>query len=183
MVLICDISGSMSSYSRMFLFFAHCMTRNLPTVHSFVFGTRLTNISHRLATADADQALERVARDVRDWDGGTRIAESLRCFNRLWTRRVLSRRSVVLLLCDGLERDSESDLAFQMARLRRSCGQLIWLNPLLRFAEFEPRASGIRQMLPNVDVFRPAHNVDSLSALSAVLRRDRARVPVYRASA
>jgi uncharacterized protein len=165
LVLICDISGSMSSYSRMFLHFAHTLTQLDTVVHSFVFGTRLTNISHRLGIKDIDESLQQVASDVQDWDGGTRIAACLRTFNLNWTRRVLARESVVILLSDGLERDAESDLEFQMKRLSRSCRQLIWLNPMLRYQQFEPKAIGITKMLPHVDRFVPAHNVRSLTSM------------------
>lgn len=171
LVLICDISGSMSRYSRVFLHFAHALSSRTQTVHSFLFGTRLTNISHRLVDRDIDRALTKVSADVRDWDGGTRIADSIRKFNVDWGRRVLSGRSIVVLLSDGLERDSESDLDFQMARLRRSCDQLIWMNPMLRYADFEPKASGIKAMLPHVDSFLPAHNVVSLLHLGDVLSK------------
>jgi len=169
LVLICDISGSMSRYSRPFLHFAHALSTRGQTVHSFVFGTRLTNISHRLVDRDVDRALGMVAADVRDWDGGTRIADCLQRFNVEWGRRVLSGRSVVVLLSDGLERDSVSDLEFQTARLQRSCDQLIWMNPMLRFDEFEPKASGIKAMLPYVDLFLPAHNIVSLAQLGEIL--------------
>lgn len=178
LVLICDISGSMSGYSRMFLHFAHTLGCRGQRIHSFVFGTRLTNVSHWLAEADVDRALARVAAEVRDWDGGTRIAGSLRSFNRDWGRRVLSGHSAVLLLSDGLERDVQSDLAVQMDRLQRSTDLLIWLNPLLRYEQFEARAAGIKTMLEHVDRFVPAHNVDSLADLARLLadirqRRDR----------
>lgn len=168
-VLICDISGSMSSYSRMFLHFAHVLTHREPVVHSFVFGTRLSNISHRLGDSDVDESLRKIAQDVKDWDGGTRIAECLRSFNQLWTRRVLSRNAVVILLSDGLERDTGFDLEFQMMRLQRSCRKLIWLNPMLRYDRFEPKAAGIKKMLPHVDVFLPAHNINSLASMWRVL--------------
>lgn len=172
-VLICDISGSMSSYSRMFLHLAHALTARAQTVHSFVFGTRLTNISRRLADRDVDTALGEVARDVRDWDGGTRIAASLKSFNRVWGRRVLAQNAVVVLLSDGLERDTDADLEFQIRRLHRSCRRLIWLNPMLRYHEFAPKAYGIRTMLPHVDLFLPAHNVRSLASLGRLLNRHR----------
>ncbi len=169
LVLISDISGSMSGYSRMFLHFAHALSSKQQRVHSFVFGTRLTNITRWLAERDVDQALARVASEVRDWDGGTRIADCLERFNVDWGRRVLSGRAVVILLSDGLERDSIARLEFQMQRLRRTADRLIWLNPLLRFDEFEPQASGIRAMLPYVDLFLPAHNVNSLVDLGHLL--------------
>lgn len=175
LVLICDISGSMSSYSRIFLHFAHALTSNMRSVHTFVFGTRLTNITHRLVGKDVDRALGLVTGDVQDWDGGTRIAECLERFNVDWGRRVLAGRSVVILLSDGLERDSESDLGFQMQRLKMSCDKLIWLNPMLRFEEFEPKAAGIRAMLPHVDLFLPAHNLESLAQLGRILAAGPAR--------
>lgn len=169
LVLICDISGSMSRYSRIFLRFAHTLSLRYQSVHSFVFGTRLTNISRRLKARDIDRAMSHVSDEVRDWDGGTRIAECVAKFNVDWSRRVLAGNATVILLSDGLERDPESDLDFQMQRLRRSCRQLIWLNPLLRFDHFEARAIGIRKMLPHVDLFLPAHNVESLLDLGRVL--------------
>lgn len=168
-VLICDISGSMSQYSRMFLHFAHALTSGARPVHSFVFGTRLTNVSRRLADRDPDQALAAVAADVRDWDGGTRIAECLKSFNVEWARRVLAQNAVVVLLSDGLERDTGADLDFQIRRLHRASKTLIWLNPMLRYSRFEARAFGIRTMLPHVDRFLPAHNVQSLTALGRLL--------------
>ncbi len=169
LVLICDISGSMSRYSRMFMHFAHALSSRGQLVHTFVFGTRLTNITRWLADRDIDKALARVASEVRDWDGGTRIADCLATFNVDWSRRVLSGRSVVVLLSDGLERDSEADLGFQMARLQRSADQLVWLNPMLRYAQFEPKAAGMKAMLPHVDRLLPAHNVSSLGELAALL--------------
>jgi uncharacterized protein with von Willebrand factor type A (vWA) domain len=171
LILICDISGSMSSYSRIFLHFAHALSSHRRSVYSFVFGTRLTNVSHRLVDKDVDRALAQVSEDVQDWDGGTRIAECLERFNVDWGRRVLAGRSVVILLSDGLERDSESDLEFQMQRLHRSCDQLIWLNPMLRYEQFEAKAMGIKAMLPHVDLFLPAHNFESLVQLGQILRQ------------
>ena len=175
LVLICDISGSMSSYSRIFLHFAHALSSHRQTVHSFVFGTRLTNISHRLMGKDVDRALAQVSDDVQDWDGGTRIADCLERFNVAWGRRVLSGHAVVILLSDGLERDSESDLEFQMQRLQRTCDQLIWMNPMLRYEHFEAKAMGIRTMLPHVDLFLPSHNLESLAQLGQILRQDGAQ--------
>ena len=170
LTLICDISGSMSRYSRVFLYFAHALSSRWQTVHSFVFATRLTNVSHRLMDKDVDRALAQVSDDVQDWDGGTRIADCLERFNVDWGRRVLAGRSVVILLSDGLERDSDSDLEFQMQRLHRTCDQLIWMNPMLRYKHFEVKAMGIRTMLPHVDLFLPAHNLESLAQLGRILR-------------
>jgi hypothetical protein len=163
LVILADISGSMSVYTRMFLHLAWLLTRREPVVHSFVFGTRLSNISVKLQGTDVDSAMSAVAASVQDWDGGTRIASSIAEFNRDWSRRVLARDSTVLLLSDGLERETDSDLEFQMRRLHRSCSRLIWMNPMLRYSEFEPKALGIRKMLPHVDAFVSAHNVSSLA--------------------
>jgi uncharacterized protein with von Willebrand factor type A (vWA) domain len=176
LVLISDISGSMSGYSRMFLHFAHALGLRRQRVYSFVFGTRLTNITRWLADREVDRALDRVAEEVRDWDGGTRIADCLERFNIDWGRRVLAGRAVVVLLSDGLERDSATNLEFQMQRLRRSADQVVWLNPLLRFDKFEPRATGIRTMMPHVDRFLPAHNVNSLFDLGRLLSDTRSSI-------
>lgn len=177
-VAICDISGSMTSYSRMFLHFLHALgeTRR---VHSFVFGTRLTNVSRQIRARDPDEALRRCSEEVADWAGGTRIASCLRAFNRRWSRRVLGQGAIVLLVTDGLERDADADLAFEADRLRRSCRRLVWLNPLLRYDAFEAKAQGIRTMLPHVDDFRAIHNVEAMSDLVAVLdaRRPAGFVP------
>ena len=169
LVIICDISGSMSRYSRVLLHFAHTLTTDRDRVYSFVFGTRLTNVTHRLRERDVDVALERVARDVQDWSGGTRIGRCLHDFNRTWSRRVLGWGALVLLISDGLDRDTGQGLALEMQRLRKSCRWLIWLNPLLRYPGFEPRAQGMRAMLPFVHELRTVHNLDSLYALGGAL--------------
>ena len=165
LVLLCDISGSMSRYTRVLLQFAHALANDHRGMHAFVFGTRLTDITRDLRRRDVDTALERVGRSALDWSGGTRIAAALEAFNRLWSRRVLGAGAVVLLITDGLERDEGAALAAQTQRLQRSCRRLVWLNPLLSYAGFEPRAAGVRAMLPHVDEFLPVHNLDSLAAL------------------
>ncbi len=171
LVLLCDVSGSMSSYSRMFLVFAHALQRHSRRVHSFAFGTRLTNVSRYLREPDADDALARVAEMLPDREGGTRIAASLGDFNRRWARRVTAQNASVILLTDGLERDTEADLQAEVARLRRSCRQLFWLNPMLRFDGFEPLAYGVRTMLPHVDCLLPGHNLKGLKELISLLSR------------
>jgi uncharacterized protein with von Willebrand factor type A (vWA) domain len=175
LVALLDISGSMSQYTRLFLHFLHAVTDARKRVCTFLFGTRLTNVSRALRHKDPDEALAAVAGSVVDWSGGTRIATSLRAFNRLWTRRVLTQGAIVLLITDGLERDGGDELAFEMDRLHRSCRRLIWLNPLLRFSGFEAKARGIRAMLPHVDELRPIHNLDAMAdlvrALSGQTRR------------
>jgi len=174
-VALLDISGSMSQYTRVFLHFLHALTENRKHVSTFLFGTRLTNVTRALKERDADEALAACSVNVADWSGGTRIASSLHAFNKLWGRRVLGEGAVVLMITDGLERDGDETLAFEIDRLHRSCRRLIWLNPLLRFDRFEAKARGIRTMLPHVDEFRAIHNLDSMTALVAALSHAGAR--------
>jgi hypothetical protein len=183
LVVLCDISGSMSRYSRMFLHFLHAITNDRDRVHTFVFGTRLTNITRHLRHRDVDVALAGVAAAVADWSGGTRIGTSIKEFNLRWSRRVLGQNAVVLLITDGLDRDLGKDLGVEMERLHKSCRKLIWLNPLLRYEGFEPRPLGVRVMLPHVDEFLPAHNIDSLVALGKALAAAPARVDAHTRSA
>jgi uncharacterized protein with von Willebrand factor type A (vWA) domain len=169
LVVLCDISGSMSQYARMLLHFLHAVTGDRDRVFSFVFATRLTNVTRPLRIGDVDQALARVGESVQDWSGGTRIAPCLAEFNRHWGRRVLAQGAVVLLVTDGLERDQPDALAAQMDRLHRSCRRLIWLNPLLRYDAYAPKSQGARAIMPHVDDFRPVHNLASLEDLVAAL--------------
>jgi len=168
-VALLDISGSMSQYTRLFLHFLHTVTDARKRVHTFLFGTRLTNVTRALKAKDPDEALAACSASVADWSGGTRIATSLHDFNKLWARRVLTQGAIVLLITDGLERDPDDRLAFEIDRLHRSCRRLIWLNPLLRFAGFEAKAKGIRTMVPHVDELRPIHNLDSMAELVKAL--------------
>jgi uncharacterized protein with von Willebrand factor type A (vWA) domain len=174
-VALLDISGSMSQYTRLFLHFLHAVTDARKRVHTFLFGTRLTNVTRALARKDPDEALAAVSASVADWSGGTRIATSLRAFNKQWARRVLTQGAIVLLITDGLERDGGERLEFEIDRLHRSCRRLIWLNPLLRFEGFEPKAKGIRSMLPHVDELRPIHNLESMAQLVRSLSVDGAQ--------
>jgi uncharacterized protein with von Willebrand factor type A (vWA) domain len=168
-VALLDISGSMSEYTRLFLHFLHAITDARKRVSVFLFGTRLTNVSRALRQRDPDEALASCSATVEDWAGGTRIATSLHSFNKLWARRVLGQGAIVLLISDGLEREADDKLAFEMDRLHRSCRRLIWLNPLLRYSGFEAKAQGIKMMLPHVDEFRPVHNLASIEGLIAAL--------------
>jgi hypothetical protein len=185
LVALCDISGSMSSYSRMLLHFLHAAANangaGWASVHAFTFGTRLTNITRHMASRDVDTALAAAGREAQDWEGGTRIGAALHTFNRDWSRRVLGQGGVVLLITDGLDRDDPGRLAVEMQRLHLSARRLIWLNPLLRWEGFRPRARGIRAILPHVDSFRACHNLASLEDLVSVLSTpdstsDRARL-------
>ena len=172
LIVLCDISGSMERYARVLLHFVHALTNHRDRVYAFLFGTRLTPVSRELSARDVDVALARVGKKASDWSGGTRIAASLAEFNRRWARRLLAQGAIVLLITDGLETAKDDDarsLAFEMDRLHRSCRRLIWLNPLLRFSGFEPRAAGIRAMLPHVDEHRACHDLASLEALIGAL--------------
>lgn len=168
-VALLDISGSMSEYTRLFLHFLHAVTDARKRVTTFLFGTRLTNVTRAIRQRDPDEALAACAANVADWSGGTRIASSLHGFNKQWARRVLSQGAIVLLITDGLERDPDDTLGFEMDRLHRSCRRLIWLNPLLRFHAFEARARGVQAMLPHVDELRPIHNLESMAGLVRAL--------------
>lgn len=175
LVVLCDISGSMSNYSRAVLHFVHAVAnregQGWAQVHAFTFGTRLTNITRHLRQRDVDAALAAAGAEAQDWEGGTRIGACLHSFNRDWSRRVTGQGAVVLLITDGLDRADDGQLAREMERLRLSARQLIWLNPLLRWDGFAPRAKGIRQMLPHCSSFRAGHNIASLQGLSAALSR------------
>ncbi len=171
-VALLDISGSMSQYSRIFLHFLHALSESRRRTQVFLFGTRLTNVTRQLRMKDPDEALMAASSAVADWSGGTRIATALAAFNRLWSRRVLSGGPVVLLITDGLERDSAEDLGREVERLHKSARKLVWLNPLLRFDGFEARARGVRLMLPHVDEFRSVHNLDSIRDLVHAISAD-----------
>jgi uncharacterized protein with von Willebrand factor type A (vWA) domain len=174
-VALLDISGSMSQYTRLFLHFLHAVTDARKRVTTFLFGTRLTNVTRALKERDPDEALAACSANVADWSGGTRIGTSLRTFNKQWARRVLTQGAVVLLITDGLERDADDTLAFEIDRLHRSCRRLIWLNPLLRFEGFEARARGVKTIMPHVDELRPIHNLESMEELVRALSRMPAR--------
>jgi uncharacterized protein with von Willebrand factor type A (vWA) domain len=171
LVVLCDISGSMSRYSRLVLHFMHAITNDRDRVHTFLFGTRLSNVTRYLRFRDIDLALDKVSEQVEDWSGGTRIGSSLAEFNRHWSRRVLGQGAVVILITDGLDREGGPTLTREMERLHKSCRRLIWLNPLLRYAGYEPRSLGARAILPHVDEFRPVHNLESMADLTRVLSR------------
>ncbi|MGQ0485944.1 MAG: vWA domain-containing protein [Hyphomicrobiales bacterium] len=169
LVVLCDISGSCSSYSRMFLQFLHALTNDRDRVSVFLFGTRLTNITRELRRRDIDEAMGKVSGAVKDWSGGTRIGTSLKEFNYRWARRVLTQGAHVLLMTDGLDREDAGLLAHEMERLKHQARRIVWLNPLLRYDGFEARAAGIRAIMPHVDEFRPVHSLDSLVDLAATL--------------
>ena len=169
-VVLLDISGSMDRYARLMLHYVHGLTRRYLRVHTLTFGTRLTNITRCLKNRDPDVALKQADAQVQDWKGGTRIASCLEEFNRRWARRLLGSNAAVLLVTDGLDRDEYGDLGRAAAQLRRVAHRVVWLNPLLRFDGFEPRAAGVRALLPHVDRFLPVHNLASLADLGRALR-------------
>ena len=171
LVVLCDISGSMNPYARMFLHFLHAITNDRDRVSVFVFGTRLTNVTRQLRHRDVDVAMAKVADAIKDWSGGTRIGMCLREFNWRWGRRVLGQNACVLLVSDGLDREAGEGLSDEMERLAKSCRYLVWLNPLLRYEHFEARPAGVRAMLPHVDLFLPVHNLKSLVDLAHTLNR------------
>jgi len=178
LVALCDISGSMSQYSRALLHFLHAVSNEKGAgwakVHAFTFGTRLTNITRHLRTRDVDAALASAGKEAQDWEGGTRIGGAcLHDFNRDWSRRVMGQGAVVLLVTDGLDRDDPDTLAKEMERLHLTARQVIWLNPLLRWDGFAPKAKGIAAMLPHVDMFRAGHNIAALEGLAEALSRPR----------
>ncbi|WP_428928666.1 vWA domain-containing protein [Marinibacterium sp. SX1] len=175
LVVLCDISGSMSQYSRLILHFVHTVAnargQGWAQVHAFTFGTRLTNITRHLRQRDVDAALRAAGAEAQDWEGGTRIGDCLHAFNRDWSRRVLGQGAVVLLVTDGLDRGEPEALGREMERLHLSARRLIWLNPLLRWQGFAPRARGISAMLPHVDSFRAGHSIASLQDLARAISR------------
>ena len=175
LVVLCDISGSMNPYARMFLHFLHALTNDRDRVHTFVFGTRLTNVTRQLRHRDVDVAMTRVADAIKDWSGGTRIGACLREFNWRWARRLLGQNACVLLVTDGLDREAGEGLGEEMERLAKACRFLVWLNPLLRYDRFEAKPAGVRAMLPYVDLFLPVHNLKCLVDLAQSLSRSPAR--------
>jgi uncharacterized protein with von Willebrand factor type A (vWA) domain len=183
LILLCDISGSMSRYSRMLLHFMHAVTNDRDRVQSFVFGTRLTHITRQLRYRDVDEALAKVAEQVEDWSGGTRLGASIGTFNKVWGRRVLGQSPVVLLITDGLDRDAAEGLDHEIERLHKSCSYLMWLNPLLRYDGYQPKSLGAQALIPHVDELRSCHNlnsiedlVDALQSIDNAPRRSAARI-------
>jgi uncharacterized protein with von Willebrand factor type A (vWA) domain len=185
LVLLCDVSGSMERYTRMLLHFIHTVAGGWRQVEAFLFATRLTRITRFLDYRSVDQAVSEVARVVPDWAGGTRTGEALKTFNFRWSRRVMRNGAVVLVISDGWDRGEPELLAREMARLRRSCHRLIWLNPLLGSPDYQPLTQGMQAALPHIDDFLPVHNLNSLEALARRLnqlgsRSQITRPPLYK---
>ncbi|MFQ5741924.1 MAG: VWA domain-containing protein [Acidobacteriota bacterium] len=171
LVLICDISGSMERYTRLFLHFMHTLASQRSRVESFVFGTRLTRITLPVRMKSVDRALSEVGTLVKDWGGGTQTGAALATFNYRWSRRVLGRGALALLITDGWDRGDSDLLGREMARLQRSCKGLVWLNPLLGGPQYEPLTRGAQAMLPFVDEFLPLRNLENLERLGRELSR------------
>lgn len=170
LVLICDVSGSMERYSRVLLYFAYGLAHSGTRVDSFVFSTHLTRITRSLVDKRGRETLTRLTRSVHDWGGGTRIGEALHQFNTRWARRVMRNGPVVVIVSDGWDRGEPAVLRTELARVRRSCRRLIWLNPLLGSAAYEPLTRGMQTALRYVDDFLPVHNLESVDALAEHLR-------------
>jgi uncharacterized protein len=173
LVVICDISGSMDSYARLFLHFLYGLINGGERVRAFLFGTRLTNVTRALRDRDPDTAIAKAAEAVQDWSGGTKIGESLHNFNKVWARRVLGQNATVLLFTDGLDRSGGDGIGREARRLRASCRELIWLNPLLRYESYAPLAAGAVELNRYVSEMRACHNLQSVAGLAAVLSRRR----------
>jgi uncharacterized protein with von Willebrand factor type A (vWA) domain len=171
LVILCDISGSMEAYTRLFLHLAHGLTRGWGRVEVFTFGTRLTRVTRQLRERRADAAIARVSRTVADWSGGTRIGEGIGEFNRRWSRRVLGRGAIVLFVSDGWERGDPDRLAAEMARLQRASYRLIWLNPLSGTRDYAPAAAGARAIVRFVDDHLASNTLDGLVRVGALLER------------
>ena len=169
LVVVCDISGSMERYSRLFLYMMFALVQGSERIETFVFGTRLTRITPALRHDNLDVALSRTAKSVVDWSGGTRIGESLRTFNYVWARRVLGHGAVVLIISDGWDRGDSALLDREIRRLRRQTPRLIWLNPLSGKPDYQPLVRGIETILPHVDEFLPLHNLDTVAQLASKL--------------
>ena len=173
LVLLLDVSGSMEPYARALARFAHAAVaaRKRGQVEVFALGTRVTRISHELATHDPDAALRRAADAVADWSGGTRLGDGLRTFNDRWGVRGLARGAVVVVLSDGWDRGDPTVLGSELARLRRVAYRLVWVNPLKASPGFAPLAQGMAAALPHVDEFVEGHSVASLEALAELVAR------------
>jgi uncharacterized protein with von Willebrand factor type A (vWA) domain len=165
-VLICDVSRSMDTYSRFLLQFIHAFQNSLGRVESFVFSTSLTRVTGYFKNEEIAEALDRIAREVHDWSGGTRIGQSLRVFNREYARKLVDHNTIVLILSDGLDTGDAEVLGEAMEELAERACKVIWLNPLLGSQDYRPLARGMSTALPHVDVFAPAHNLSSLHDLS-----------------
>ena len=165
LVILIDISGSMENYSRIMLFFSHLLINIHKNVEVFIFGTELTRITKFLQNNDIDFALDKIGKLVTDWSAGTKIASSFAEFNQKWSRRILAQNQTLILISDGLDRDNEKNLEFEVKRLSLFTSRFIWLNPLLRYSKFQAKVKSIKIILKYVNEFIPIHNIDSIENL------------------
>ena len=170
-VLLCDVSRSMETYTTFLLQFIYALQNTLGKVESFVFSTRLSRVTEYFKIGDIHAALDAIAREVPDWAGGTRIGDSLSTFNRRWALRVVDRHTIVVILSDGLDSGEAGVLGAQVELIERRAARVIWLNPLLGDARYRPVARTMQAALRYVDVFASAHNLESLQALGRELTR------------
>ena len=181
LVILCDVSGSMEAYTRLLLHMSHALARGWGRVETFTFGTRLTRITRDLRERRPDEALARVSRAVSDWSGGTRIGDALHEFNLRWSRRVLGRGAIVLLVTDGWERGDPARLEQEASRLQRAAYRLIWLDPLSGTRDYSPDARGARALSGRTDDHLAANTLNSLSRIADLLGRVGRGRPVRRA--
>jgi uncharacterized protein len=171
LVVLLDASGSMSLYTAFFVRFLHGVVDSFREAEAFVFHTRLAHVSPSLRDRDVTRAVDKLALMAQGIGGGTRIGESLATFNRWHARRVINSRTAVMIVSDGYDTGEPAQLAEEMRRLRRRCRKVIWLNPLIGWRDYSPQARGMQAALPYVDLFAPAHNLESLAALEPYLAR------------
>ncbi len=171
LVVFLDVSGSMNLYSSVFMRFVHGIVEHFEEAEAFVFHTRLVHVAGVMREADPRAAMERLSVMASGWSGGTRIGEALATFNRHYAARMLGSRSMVLILSDGFDTAPPELLAGELARIKRRAKRLIWLNPLIGWRDYEPRAAGMAAALPLIDKFLPAHNLQSLMDLEACLAK------------
>ncbi len=165
LVILIDISGSMENYSRIMLFLSHILIQQHKDIEVFTFGTKLTRITKFLKNKDVDLSLDKIGKFVGDWAAGTKITSSIKDFNFKWSRRILTQNQTLLLITDGLERDDNQNLDFEVNRLSLFTGNIIWLNPLLRYKQFEPKIKSIKAILRHVDKHVPIHDINSIRNL------------------
>jgi uncharacterized protein with von Willebrand factor type A (vWA) domain len=171
LVVLLDASGSMSLYTAFFVRFLHGVVDAFREAEAFVFHTRLAHVSPSLRDRDVTRAVERLSLMAQGIGGGTRIGESLATFNRWHARRVINSRTALMIVSDGYDTGEPEDLGEEMRRLRRRCKKIIWLNPLIGWRDYSPQARGMQAALPYVDLFAPAHNLESLAALEPYLAK------------
>ncbi len=165
LVILIDISGSMENYSRIMLFLSHILIQQHKDIEVFTFGTKLTRITKFLKNKDVDFSLDKIGKFVGDWAAGTKITSSIKDFNFKWSRRILTQNQTLLLITDGLERDDNQNLDFEVNRLSLFTSNIIWLNPLLRYKQFEPKIESIKTILRYVDKHVPIHDINSIRNL------------------